>query len=71
MFDKDKDCEISLKDLGQMMRALGQNPSDGDLTDMIAEGWRYYTSKYWTGHSFQAVKTKLTFKDNIPKVSDL
>lgn len=37
IFDKDGDDAISAKDLGTVMRALGQNPSEGELQDMINE----------------------------------
>jgi calmodulin len=37
LFDKNGDGRISTKELGTMMRALGQNPSDSKLQDMIDE----------------------------------
>ena len=37
IFDKDKDGFIKIKELGEIMRNLGQNPSDADLQDMINE----------------------------------
>jgi calmodulin len=37
IFDKDKDGFITIKELGEIMRNLGQNPSDADLQDMINE----------------------------------
>jgi calmodulin len=37
LFDKNGDGRIPTKELGTMMRSLGQNPSDSELQDMIDE----------------------------------
>ena len=37
LFDKDNDGKITTKELGTVMRSLGQNPSESELTDMINE----------------------------------
>ncbi len=37
LFDKDQDGMITTKELGTVMRNLGQNPSEEDLQDMIKE----------------------------------
>lgn len=37
MLDKDGDGKITTKELGTVMRSLGQNPSESELTDMINE----------------------------------
>merc|ERR1711893_145843 len=37
LFDKDGDGTITTKELGTVMRSLGQNPSDEELQDMINE----------------------------------
>ena len=37
LFDENGDGRIPAKELGTMMRALGQNPSDSELQDMIEE----------------------------------
>lgn len=37
LFDKDGDGKITTKELGTVMRSLGQNPSESELTDMINE----------------------------------
>ncbi|CAN6652031.1 calmodulin [Trichomonascus vanleenenianus] len=37
LFDKDNDGQITTKELGVVMRSLGQNPSESELSDMINE----------------------------------
>ena len=37
LFDKDGDGTITTKELGTVMRSLGQNPHDQELNDMINE----------------------------------
>ena len=37
LFDKNGDGYISSKELGIVMRSLGQNPSEAELQDMINE----------------------------------
>ena len=37
LFDLDGGGDISVKELGTVMRSLGQNPSDADVAAMIAE----------------------------------
>ena len=37
MFDKDSDGNISTKELGIVMRSLGQNPTEHELLDIITE----------------------------------
>ena len=37
LFDKDGDETITTKELGTVMRSLGQNPTESELQEMIQE----------------------------------
>ena len=37
IFDKNKDGFITIKELAEIMKNLGQNPTEAELTDMINE----------------------------------
>lgn len=66
MFDKDGDGRITSKELGTVLRSLGQNPTESELRDMINEvdvdGTHiqnknylliiiYYIDSYWSFYS--------------------
>ena len=52
MFDKDGDGTISHKELGAVMRNLGQNPTEQELQEIInevdADGKRVKVQSHWT-----------------------
>ena len=37
MFDKDKGGSINTKELGNIMRAMGMNPTEGEILDLLNE----------------------------------
>lgn len=47
LFDKDGDGTITTKELGTVMRSLGQNPTEAELQDMINEVDADGTSFKW------------------------
>lgn len=66
IFDKDGDGTVSTKELGVVMRALGQNPTDIEIEEMIKE-----VDKDGNGEidfdEFKVLMVKQIAKDNEPE----
>ena len=65
LFDKNGDGEITVKELGEVMRSLGQNPTEHELNEMICEvdtdGWYSYCYYIIVSCKLQSVVTQHKF----------
>ncbi len=50
LFDKDGDGTITTKELGTVMRSLGQNPTEAELQDISRDASIGSRNKLWAAH---------------------
>ena len=60
LFDKNGDGKVSTKELGTIMRSLGQNPSEAELKDIVANVDKngkniFFCSKLFTAIVFSRI----------------
>ena len=70
LFDKDKDGAITVKELGDVLRALGANPTQAELDEMIEEVIEEEEQQQIEFKSFLILFAK-NMKDHPPTEDDL